>query len=176
MNDSPTLGTSAANLIEPQTFDAVQLPAGFLAKGTESKKTVINSNFHIIINSNKSFATLPQEQSIIIGKKLIFTSMKLKEAFESGRLLKPFGYASQPARWKAPLLVKFDYGLERNSRADLIHVHLVASFEGQTHIHNQQLRDFIKAVMQPECDNVFIDIKFISDYLNTLGRYIKKDQ
>lgn len=135
------------------TLDDIDLPAGFLAVG-ESKKTKINSNFHIIINSNKSFATIPQDQAIIIGKKLIFTAMKIKESFENGRLLKPYKYS---ASWKAPPLTKYDYGLERNTRADLIHVHIIASFSGQTHVNNQQLRDFIKAIMLPECNNVFID-------------------
>lgn len=154
-------------------IDNIQLPEEFL-EPVAKRKLAVNSTFMITINSNKSAVTMSRDDFARVGKKLIFAAMKTRDAFSKGLLLKPM--PSQDKRsWRAPKLTYIDWGLERNNRAQLAHIHIFCEFNGGCHIDQASYRQMIQHLMRPECSNVHVNIKGATDTSALRKKYLKKN-
>lgn len=157
-----------------QVADQIALPNSFLT-GEKKRKPLQNSTFLITINSNVSAHTRDTETFARVGKKLIFTGMKLEQNFRSGALLKAFGSSyDYRVGYKPPNVTRFDYGLERGDKLGHAHLHIVVSFDGPTHIQQDQFREYIRGILAPEVTNPHINIRWVKDGVQAANTYIHK--
>ena len=155
--------------------DNIQLPSSFLQQDAPVAKKFQATSLLITINSNVSASSVQPEVFARVGKKLIFTALKLQQNFQSGSLLKPFGVAHDyRSEYKAPQMTKFEYGLERGGKRNFAHIHIVTSFAGPTHVNIAQTREYINAILAPEVVNAYVQIKFVHDGVAAAMQYVHK--
>jgi hypothetical protein len=139
-----------------------------------TKKIGSMSNFFITINYNVSERTLDTEEKLReIARRYLMLGEEIKGRFLAGDLLRPRGKLSP--EWRAPAMKRFTTKLEKGSSKGFIHMHIIVSFEGMTHIQIEALKDFIATSKNKAGERCpYVSVKYFQDVQATMEAYLGK--
>lgn len=154
-----------------------QIPAEILShqptkqkiKSVETKKARNNSNFNILINTNRSVRNKSTEEKIEMIKQLNRFAETFVSKMRDGSILKPTPRQTPPFPPKLKEeLVKWKP--EVGNINSLLHGHMIASFDGSTYIDSTKAHELLKQFGF----NGKITLKVFNDYRQVLEKYIDK--
>lgn len=142
------------------------------------------SRYLITINSNTSTKGKSDLVRAKLGAiKLVRFKEILYNVLNNGSMLKPIttrnkklndAYRLNAVGWRPPKLLEFQYHIEKGSKKEFIHAHSYVEFDDLTHIKAGELNLLGKEFFRPEFNNMYINIRHVSDGISNVMEYIKK--